>query len=80
MFYNGRHFYINYLEFKNYKEFADKADYDEKEFDFKHDEVYKNIAEANIYQGKYVNNPFDMLEEDKKIYNNCFIIVLILIT
>ena len=81
-YYNGRHLYINYLEFKNYKEIADKADFDEKEFDFKHDEVYQKIAKANIYPGKYeYYDPISSKnEEDKKFCDKCFHIMLILIT
>ena len=79
--YNGNHLYINYLEFKNYKEIADKADFDKKEFDFKHEEVYQKIAKANIYPGKYEYDPISsMNEEDRKFCNKCFSIVLILIT
>ena len=81
-YYNGKHLYINYLEFKNYKEIADKADFDEKEFDFKHDGVYQQIAKANIYPGKYeYYDPISsMNEEDKKFCNKCSHIILILIT
>ena len=80
-YFNGNHLYINYLEFKNYKEIADKADFDKKEFDFKHEEAYQKIAKANIYPGKYEYDPISsMNEEDRKFCNKCFSIVLILIT
>lgn len=80
-YYNGKHLYINYLEFKSYKDIADKADFDKKEFDLKHDEAYEKIAKANIYPGKYEYNPISsMNEEDQKFYKKCFCIVLILIT
>lgn len=78
--FNGKHLYINYLEFRDYKEIADKTDYDEKEISVKLTDVYENISKANIYPGKYINNPFTMNEEDKKCYRNCSYIVLLLIT
>ena len=73
--------YINYLEFKNYKEIADKTDFDEKEFGFKYGGVYQQIAKANIYPGKYeYYDPISSKnEEDKKFCYNCFHIILILI-
>lgn len=77
---NGEHLYINYLEFRNYKDIVDKADYDKKEISIKLSDVYENISKANIYPGKYINNPFVQNEEDRKCQRNCSLIILLLIT